>query len=265
MTTLHPSTPWDKRAWLDDMPFRLGTYVQTADPALVEVLARAGFDYVMIDGEHSPLSMETIKNLIIACSGNGIAPFVRVKQNIGALVMEPLDAGAYGVQIPQISTAQAAKEAIRSAKYHPLGERGANPYVRATGYSAQKFTDYIKWANDNTLVIIQVEGVEGISNIEAILDTPGLDVVWLGPYDLSQSMGRPGQVDHPDVIQKMKEVIEKARLRDIAVGTFADNVEAATRWIGLGLRLVAISYETRMLFERAKTIVDSMRAEILAS
>ena len=97
-----PSNRWDKRQWLDAMPYRLGTYVQTSETATVEVLAHAGFDYVIIDGEHSPLSLETIKHLIVACSGAGIVPFVRVRENNGPIVMAPLDIGAYGVQIPQI-------------------------------------------------------------------------------------------------------------------------------------------------------------------
>ena len=251
---------WDKRRWLDAMPFRLGTYIQTSDTATVEVLAHAGFDYVIIDGEHSPLSLETIKHLIVACAGAGIAPFVRVKENSGPVVMAPLDIGAYGVQIPQIANGEAAEKAIRYATYHPRGERGANPYVRATGYSAQKFTDYVQAANANTLIILQIEGVEGVANVEAILASTGVDIVWLGPYDLSQSMGRPGQVDHPEVLKKMEEVVTKARAKKIGVGTFADNEEAARRWIDLGVGFVGISYETRMLFDRAAAIVNALRS-----
>ncbi len=253
------SNSWDKRQWLDAMPFRLGTYIQTSDTAVVEVLAYAGFDYVIIDGEHSPLSLETIKHLIMACSGAGIAPFVRVRENSGPVVMAPLDIGAYGVQIPQIANADAAEKGIRCATYHPMGERGANPYVRATGYSAQKFTDYVQTANADTLIILQIEGVEGVANVESILATKGVDIVWLGPYDLSQSMGRPGQVDHPEVLKKMEEVVAKAKAKGVGVGTFADNEVAAKRWIDLGVGFVGISYETRMLFDRAAAIVNALR------
>jgi 4-hydroxy-2-oxoheptanedioate aldolase len=262
MTILETARLWDKQAWVREKPFRVGTYVQTAETAVVEVLARAGFDYVIIDGEHSPLSMETIKQLIIACSGSGMAPFVRVKENNGPLVMEPLDVGAYGVQIPQISSAEAAKQAIRFAKYHPDGERGANPYVRATRYSAHQFTDFVKWANANTFVILQVEGVEGVSDLDGILDTPGIDLVWLGPYDLSQSMGLPGQVSHPDVVLKMKEVVGKAREKGVDVGTFADNEDVAAMWLESGVRFVGISYETRMLFDRACQIVKALNPKV---
>jgi len=255
-----PSNPWDKRQWLGAKPFRIGTYVQTSDTATVEILAHAGFDYVIIDGEHSPLSSETIKQLIVTCSGAGIVPLVRVRENSGPVVMAPLDMGAYGIQIPQIANADAAEKAVRYATYHPLGERGANPYVRATGYSTQRFPDYVRRANANTLIILQIEGVEGVANVEPILATQGVDIVWLGPYDLSQSMGRPGEVEHPEVLKKMEEVVAKARAKRIGVGTFADNEEAARRWIDLGVGFVGISYETKMLFDRAAAIVNALRS-----
>jgi len=252
---------WNKKQWLSESPYRLGTYVQTSDSAIIEILANAGFDFVVLDGEHAPLSMESIKNLIVAAKSADIVAFVRVRQNQSELIMSPLDAGAPGVQIPQISTFLAAQKAIQAAKYHPKGSRGSNPYVRATGYGATTYTDYMEWANANTLLILQVEGIEGINNIDHILETPELDVIWIGPYDLSQSMGLPGQVNHPQVRSKMKTVLDKANACGIAGGTFADGIDAAKNWIALGMRLVAVSYETKMLYERAHEIVHGIKTE----
>jgi 4-hydroxy-2-oxoheptanedioate aldolase len=250
---------WDKKSWLSKREFRLGTYVQTGEPAVVEILALSNFDFVVIDCEHSALSMEKVRNLIICCTASNIVPFVRVKSNSAHLIMEAIDAGAYGVQIPQISNAKAAKESIRASKYYPLGERGLNPYVRATGYGYHEMSEYMEHANANIITHLLLEGIEGVSNIDDILSTAGVDVIWPGPYDLSQSMGLPGQVEHPDVISKIEEIIKKARANNIAAGIFSDNVRIAKKWIKLGFRLVAVSYETKMLLDRASDIVDSLK------
>lgn len=251
--------PWRKKEWLCETPFVLGTFVQSSDPAVVEILSLAGFDFVIVDCGHSPLSIETVRGLMVASMASGIVPVVRIKQNIGPLVMGPLDAGALGVQIPHICNSHDAGEAVKFTKYYPLGERGIDPYVRATGYSPETFRAYLKWANENLLVILQIEGLEGIKNIDGILDVPGLDIVFLGPYDLSQSLGIPGEVDSPAVIQKMQEVISKAKNKGIGLGTFADNEETATKWIDLGVRYIAVGYDTKMLLNGAKTVASSLK------
>lgn len=246
---------WDKAKWFADRPYRLGTYVQTTDTAVVEILAAAGFDFIVIDGEHGPVSIETVKHLILAAKAAGIVSFVRVRRCETDLIMSPLDAGANGVQIPQISDGEAARKAMASAKYDPDGFRGSNPYVRSNRYGADDYIAYVRDANLNTIVIVQVEGIEGIANLDDILAVSGIDVVWVGPYDLSQSMGIPGQVSHPSVLSKMKSVLEKADAHGIVGGTFADGIDSARRWIDLGVKLVAVSYETKMLFDKASEIV----------
>jgi 4-hydroxy-2-oxoheptanedioate aldolase len=250
---------WKKRAWLEEKPFVVGTFVQLSDPMVIEILSSVGFDFVIIDFEHGPLGIDSARLSIIACNASGIVPIVRIKENAAPLVTEVLDSGAIGVQIPQICTPGDAKRAVFYSKYHPMGGRGINPYVRASGYSPELFRTYMTWANENHLVIIHVEGLEGVKNIDAILDTPGLDIVFLGPYDLSQSAGVPGEVEHPTVIQKMKEVIAKAHERNMVVGTFADNEAAAKKWIDLGVRYIVVGYDTRMLFHGANKVVSSLR------
>ena len=251
--------PWTKKEWLGKNPFLLGTFVQTSDPTVVEILALAGLDFVLVDCEHGPLSVESMKRLMIASSAARIVPVVRVKQNNASLVMAPLDSGALGVQIPHIKTAEDARNAVTFAKYHPMGERGVNPHVRATRYCPEDFQAYMKWSNENSLVVVQVEGVEGVDHIDEILEVKGLDVIFLGPYDLSQSVGFPGEVTHPAVVDRMKGVIQKAQHKGVAVGTFADNAQAAREWINLGIQYMVIGYETRMLFQGAKAAVSALR------
>lgn len=237
----------------------LGTFVQTSDPTVVEILALAGFDFVLVDCEHAPLSAESMKGLMIAASSAGIVPVVRVKQNNASLVMEPLDSGALGVQIPHVRTAEDAHNAVTFARYHPMGERGVNPHVRATHYCPEDFQAYMRWSNENSMVVAQVEGVEGVDHIDEILEVKGLDVIFLGPYDLSQSAGVPGQVNHPAVVDRMKGVIVKAKNRGVAVGTFADNAAAAETWLDLGIQYMVIGYETRMLFQGARATVSALK------
>jgi 4-hydroxy-2-oxoheptanedioate aldolase len=244
--------PWTKKEWFRKNPFVLGTFVQTSDPAVVEILALAGFDFVLVDCEHGPFSAESMKGLMIASSAAGIVPVVRVKHNNASLVMEPLDSGAVGVQIPHIRTAEDARNAVTFARYHP--------HVRATHYCPEDFQAYMRWSNENSLVVLQVEGVEGVDHIDEILEVKGLDVIFLGPYDLSQSAGVPGEVTHPAVVDRMKGVMVKARNKGIAVGTFADNAEAARKWIDLGIQYMVIGYETRMLFQGAKATVSALRS-----
>jgi 4-hydroxy-2-oxoheptanedioate aldolase len=257
--------PWTKKEWLGNNHFLLGTFVQTSDPTVVEILAWAGFDFVLVDCEHGPLSAESMKGLMVAASASGIVPIVRVKQNNSSLVMEPLDSGALGVQIPHIKSASDARNAVTFARFHPDGERGVNPHVRATHYRPEEFQSYMKWANENNLVVVQVEGVEGVDRIDDILSVEGIDVIFLGPYDLSQSTGVPGQVNHPAVEDRMKTVIQKAKSKGMAVGTFADNAEAARKWLQLGIQYMVIGYETRMLYQGAKATVSVLKNDSAAA
>ena len=250
---------WSKKAWFQKKPFVLGTFVQISDPTVVEILAGAGFDFVLVDCEHAPLSAESVKGLMIASSATGIVPIVRVEQNNASLVMAPLDSGAVGVQIPHIRTAEDAQNAVTFAKYHPLGERGVNPHVRGTRYNPEDFQAYIRWSNENTLVVVQVEGAEGVDHIDEILEIKGLDVIFLGPYDLSQSIGVPGEVDHPKVVDQMKSVILKAKRKGMAIGTFVDDAETAEPWINLGIQYLVIGYDTRMLFQGAKATISVLK------
>jgi 4-hydroxy-2-oxoheptanedioate aldolase len=252
---------WNKKDWLYGRDYVLGTFLQLYDTAGIEVLSRAGFDFVIIDHEHGTVNMETVKSLMITADANGIVPIVRVKQNNGPMVMEPLDIGAKGVQIPHICNSEDVKKAVSYAKYHPIGERGMNPYVRATGYDPGNFADYMEWSNENVMLILHVEGMEGINNIHEIISESGVDILFLGPWDLSQSLGIPGKVEDPAVIEKMKEAIESAKEKGVAIGTFADTPERARKWIDLGVKYMSISVDTKMLLDGARAVVTSVKGQ----
>ncbi len=234
----------------------LGPFMKIADPALVEIFGMAGFDFVILDLEHGPNSIETTQNLIRAAKLQNISPIIRVYENSPGLVQRVLDIGADGVQVPQISTLQEAKKLIRSARFSPEGERGLCRFVRAADYSLRSKDNYFNNANEENLIIGQIEGLDGVENLDQILTT-GLDVIFIGPYDLSNSLGLPGQVDHPEVIKKVKEICQKANNRGVLIGTFVDDIETAHFYQNLGVKYISYSVDVGIIAEASKKIISS--------
>jgi len=236
-----------------------GPFMKFTDPAAVEIMGFAGFDFVIIDAEHGPISMQNAQNMIRAAEIANITPVIRVANNDEALILRALDIGAQGIEIPQINSKLQAIKAVRSVKYAPQGERGVCRYVRAANYSSINKFKYFKSANKETMIIVHIEGVEGINNLDGILSVPDIDVIFVGPYDLSQSLGIPGEVNNPLVTEKMKEVVLKCRENKVAVGTFADDVETAKSWVSLGVQYMAFSVDVGILYEASKQIVKKFK------
>lgn len=244
---------------LQDGKVVLGPFLKFTDPAVVEIMGFAGFDFVIIDEEHGPISVENAQNMIRAAESVNITPVIRVGNNDEALILQALDIGAQGIEIPQINSRSDAVRAVKSVKYSPQGERGVCRYVRAANYSSMDKFEYFKSANDETMIIAHIEGVEGINNLDEILSVSGIDVIFIGPYDLSQSLGVPGEVNHPLVTEKMKEVILKCKENKVAVGTFADDVETAKSWISLGVQYMAFSVDVGIFYETSKNIINRLK------
>lgn len=236
-----------------------GPFMKFTDPAAVEIMGFAGFDFVIIDAEHGPISMQNAQNMIRAAEIANITPVIRVANNDEALILRALDIGAQGIEIPQINSKLQAIKAVRSVKYAPQGERGVCRYVRAANYSSINKFKYFKSANKETMIIVHIEGVEGINNLDGILSVPDIDVIFVGPYDLSQSLGIPGEVNNPLVTEKMKEVVLKCRENKVAVGTFADDVETAKSWVSSGVQYMAFSVDVGILYEASKQIVKKFK------
>lgn len=232
----------------------LGPFSKTSDPAFIEVMGYAGFDFVIIDLEHGPNSVETAQNLIRAAQIAHIFPVVRVKEANLSVIGEVLDIGTGGIQVPQIRNAQDAEKVIHHAKFAPKGQRGVCRFVRAADYSSLDRYRYFSEAN-SCVVIVHLEGEEAIENLEDIMDVPGLDILFIGPYDLSQSLNVPGQVDHPSVIEKMRQITEKCVARGLAVGTFIENLEDARKWNALGIRYLSYSVDVGIFYESCRKIV----------
>jgi 4-hydroxy-2-oxoheptanedioate aldolase len=236
-----------------------GPFMKFTDPAAVEIMGFAGFDFVIIDSEHGPISIQNVQNMIRAAESANITPIIRVSDNDEAIILRALDIGAQGIQIPQINSRSEAMRAVKSVKYSPQGERGVCRYVRAANYSSMDKVKYFKYANNETMIIAHIEGMEGINNLDEILSVPGIDIIFIGPYDLSQSLGIPGEVNHPSVTEKMKEVIIKCRENKVSVGTFADDVKTAKFWVLLGVQYISFSVDVGILYGISNTIVNKLK------
>ena len=231
----------------------VGTFCKTEDPAIIEALGYGGMDYVILDLEHGPNSIRTAQNLVRAAELSGCVPIVRTKEGIPTVISEALDIGAAGVQIPQVNSRADAQEAIRFARYAPEGQRGVCRFVRASRYSTMDRFEYFREAN-TAIMILQVEGEAGISSLGEILEVPGVDVIFIGPYDLSQSLGVAGQVDHPDVEKKMNQIVDLCAARGVAVGTFVDTPENAAKWRARGVRYLSYGVDVGLVAEKAAEV-----------
>jgi 2-keto-3-deoxy-L-rhamnonate aldolase RhmA len=234
------------------------TFMMVPRVEIIEMLANAGFDGVVIDLEHGPMTAAELPALSAAARGAGIFAIARVRGDGG----EPeignlLDAGVDGVLVPHVASAKQAAAVVSAGRFPPAGERSLNPYVRGTRYGADG--DAARdLANARAAIIVMVEGADGLANLEAIAATDDLDGIFIGPVDLSASLGVPGQPEHPKVIETVTSIFERLREGKVAAGIFAPTTEAAKRWLAAGAALVALSADSAMM-QRAFT---AMKAEL---
>jgi len=238
-----------------------GPFVNLCHPAVMEVAGLAGFDFAIIDTEHGEISADRAVDMVRAAKLAGLSPVVRVYGNQPELISKALDIGAEAVQIPQVSTRLEAEAALRSAKFSPVGARGANRYVRAAQYSATDKAAYFANANKETAVIVQVEGKAGMENLADIITVPGIDVLFIGPYDLSASLGIPGQVEHPLIMEAMNKTMELARQAGVAIGFFVDDAHSAAKWKKAGVQYISFAADVGLLYEIFKQKVSIFREE----
>lgn len=233
----------------------LGPFSKTSDPNMVEAIGNGGMDFIILDLEHGPNDIVNLGNLIRAAEHSRMFPVVRTLRN--DQIGRALDLGAAAVQIPHISTAKEAEAAAHAARFAPAGSRGVCRYVRAADHSGMEKSDYFRTANDIT-VIAQVEGREGLANLPAILEVPGIDVIFLGVYDLSQSLGFTGQVERPEVVDALRKVVQQCAEKNIPVGTFVESVETARRYREMGVHYLCYSVDVGLLLSHCRSVSDSM-------
>ncbi len=243
------------KAALESEKGALGPFTVTSDPAIVEAAGYAGYDFVLLDMEHGPGNFQNLANLIRAANVANICPVVRVPRGTDIHIDRALDVGAGAILVPQIDTADQVREVVAAAKFSPIGSRGTCRFVRSAGYGAVPGARYFKEAQD-TVVIIQAEGKKAIENLDEIMEVPGVDVIFVGPYDLSSSLGHVGEIDHPEVVAAVKDILARATAKGIKVGCFADSIEGGMKWRDLGVKFIGYSEDIYLFYQKAKEDVD---------
>lgn len=236
----------------------LGIFSKTTDSAFVEAAGLAGLDFIILDTEHGQSSWETLHHHVRAASLTEMAPIIRVKGADAHSISCALDAGAAGVQVPNVKTPEEAKLAVNAARFHPAGSRGVCRYVRAARFGTEEKEAYFRGANE-ALVILQVEGLEGVKNLDAILNVEGFDVLFIGPYDLSQSAGKPGMIESPEVLALMKEISNKARARGLVLGAFSDDKNRTASMRREGFSYIAQSVDVNIFASACASLMEDHR------
>jgi len=226
----------------------LGSWITLGHPAIGEIMAGIGFDWLTIDLEHSAITLGECQHLIQAIELRGCVPLVRVGENDPNLVKRVMDAGAHGVIVPMVNSRAEAEQAVKSVKYPPVGFRGVG-YGRAQGYGLH-FDAYREWNTRETLVIVQIEHIRAVEQMAEILTVPGVDAFIVGPYDLSASLGIPGEFAHPDFLHAMERIrTTMADFPDVAPGFHAvqPSPSDAVQRLEEGYRFLAYSLDTLVL------------------
>lgn len=236
----------------------LGTMITLPCPATAEILAGVGFDWFFIDGEHGPLGTTEILAILQAVS-HRVTCIVRVPEAAEVPIKKVLDIGAHGIIVPQVNTVEQAQNVVRWARYSPAGARGVG-LARAHGYGAT-FAEYIESANEELVVCVQAEHKTAVENIEEIVRVPGIDAIQLGPYDLSASMGKMGQIDDPEVVVALERIYAASKRAGLPVGCFGVTTKNVQQDIARGSTMICAGTDTLLLAKSAAKTLADLRAE----
>ena len=225
----------------------LGSWITLGHPAIAEIMARAKFDWLVVDLEHSVITIEVAGDLIRTIDLCGVAPLVRLTSNDPNQIKRVMDAGAHGIVVPMINSPGEAARAVAATRYAPSGSRGVG-LARAQGYGVN-FQDYLVWQHDGPVVIVQIEHVDAMVQLDEILTVPGVDGFIIGPYDLSCSMGIPGQFQHPEFVSAMTRIRETGLRLGCPAGLHIvePDLLLLEQTIGQGYSIIAYSVDIRIM------------------
>ena len=234
----------------------LGTMLTLPSPEVAEMIAACGYDWLFMDGEHGNLSTLDWQRMLQAVAGRSAA-IIRVAENTERDIKKVLDIGADGIIAPQVNSAEEARHVVACCKYPPRGIRGVG-LARAQGYG-RNFAEYMESANDRIAVIIQAEHIDAVNNIDDIVKVDGIDAVFIGPYDLSASMGRMGEVDHPEVVEAIDRVGRACQQNDIALGYFGTTAESVEAYVDKGYNLICAGVDAAFVTQGAEQVLEKLR------
>jgi len=240
----------------------LGSWIMMNDPMSVEVMALAGFEWLVVDIEHTSIDLHNAENLIRTIQSKNIKALVRVSKNEEVIIKKVLDMGADGIIVPMVNSKEDAIQAVNYAKYPPQGKRGVGLY-RASGYGT-KFEEYKKWVNEELVIIAQIEHIDAVNNIDEILKVEGIDGSIIGPYDLSGSMGYPGEFEREDVKDAVQKVLDKCKEYSIPSGFHVvdTNPEKLQAKIDQGCTFLAYGIDYFFMRDAAVSGMENLKLRI---
>jgi 4-hydroxy-2-oxoheptanedioate aldolase len=236
----------------------LGTFLNTGSPLAAEICARAGFDWGLLDLEHGAASEASLGAHLRALAGTGTAAVVRIEANERARFARVLDAGAEGVMVPRVGTAAEAERAVSFSRYPPAGTRGVAVMNRAADFGSAG-PDYTSEANERILGVVQIESVDGVGNVEAIAAVNGVDVLFVGPSDLTYALGIPNETGHERYREAVRRVLEATRRHGKSAGVLVKGEEELEDACALGFRFLAVGSDSSFLATGARTAVKQGR------
>jgi 2-keto-3-deoxy-L-rhamnonate aldolase RhmA len=238
----------------------LGTLIwEFGTRGIPKILESADLDFVIIDMEHSPFDGERVADLLALFKATPIAPFVRVPQRLYHFLARAMDAGALGVMVANVETDEEAREIVDAVKYAPMGRRGVGLGTAHTDFVIPDPATYFREANENTTIIAMIESPRGVGNADAIAQTPGIDVLWLGHFDLTQAMGIPAQFNHPDFLDAMRKVISAAGKYAKVAAINPRSHEQADEWIAAGFNAISWGNDVVIYRDALSSAVQSLR------
>ena len=241
----------------------VGSFFKTNSASLVEIFGYAGFDFIIIDNEHSNFGFNEVESLIRAADGVGLHTIIRIPSAAEENILHALDSGASGIQIPSLTNVAQVKTAMPYTKYFPIGRRGINANQRAAKYGFKDSNVFFKESNANTLVVVHVENKEMVDQIEELCQVPEVDVLFAGPGDLSQSVGKPLQVNDPEVVALIEKIFKAAAKYKKIVGIWAGNAVDAEKYIKMGAQFIGFSNDVTMI--KNSVVAAAKEAEKLRS
>lgn len=235
----------------------IGTWVNIPSVIVTDIIASSGIDFIIIDSEHGPINFETAQNMVISCESRNVSPVMRVGGIHEADILKAMDIGIHCIQIPNISERTDIENLIKMVKYPPVGKRGFSPFTRAGNYSIEYARELTAKANENVLTAIHIEGEEALDNIEEILSFKELDIIFIGLFDISKSLGIAGDVKNPKVINILRKLTQKINNAGKYPGTIVNSMEQFKKFIGFGIKYLTYSVDCEIISSSYKNIVSA--------
>jgi len=244
---------------LKNQELTLGSWITIGHPIIAEIMSRSGFEWLTIDMEHSAITLDVTQNLIRTIELNDCIPLVRVSENNSNLIKRVMDAGAYGVIVPMVNSKEDAESAVKSVRYPPKGSRGVG-LARAQNYGFD-FEGYKNWLEKESIVIAQIEHIDAVKNLKEILSVDGIDGFIVGPYDISGSLGVPGDFDHPEFKTCIKDIMDVSKDLGKPAGfhVIPPETEKIENIINLGYKFIAVSLDSLFLGSLCKKIIKDLK------